>query len=205
MFDIWLLFSACLPITIPECSVGLDYTETLLNYSIGLSPGEISTLLSSMSIIFESRCGSYFRPFMCSTFVPPCGQAFRPPCRELCQLAMSKCIETFQGQMTEEQLMPQGGLVSSGCDVLPSQKDSQCYNGKPCQDYDNFRSSHFNKIFKQMHWKIPQPSTFQIPISLRPNFYRTRSAFTFLSRFLPCLPVRFLAKNFVLCASITPE
>ncbi|XP_022100823.1 uncharacterized protein LOC110984704 isoform X3 [Acanthaster planci] len=121
--------TSCVPISVSECAVGLDYTETLLNYNIGLSTSDIATLFSSLSIIFESGCGTFFRPFMCSTFVPPCGQAFQPPCRELCQLAIRKCLETFEGEMTEEQLMPQG-VGSGGCDALPSQEDSQCYNVK---------------------------------------------------------------------------
>ncbi|XP_038071343.1 uncharacterized protein LOC119740207 isoform X2 [Patiria miniata] len=127
--------TSCMPISVPECAVGLDYTETMATYDIGLSPEDVANVFSSLSVIFESGCGTFFRPFICSTFVPQCSNFPLPPCRELCEVSVRKCLETFEGLMTEEQveeqLIPQGGLGGgAGCDALPSQDDGQCYNVK---------------------------------------------------------------------------
>ncbi|XP_038071403.1 uncharacterized protein LOC119740235 isoform X2 [Patiria miniata] len=122
--------TSCVPISIPECAVGLDYTETMSTHNTGLSPEDVANVFSSLSTIFESGCATFFRPFMCSTFAPPCGHVPLPPCRELCEVSVRRCLETFEGTMTEEQLMPQGGFGGAGCDVFPSQDDGQCYNVK---------------------------------------------------------------------------
>ncbi|XP_033634047.1 uncharacterized protein LOC117295480 isoform X2 [Asterias rubens] len=117
----------CEPITVPECSVGLDYTTAIPNYPLGMSNSDKQSMLSSLSVIFESTCGRFFRPFMCSAFLPPCRDRVVPPCRELCFLAVKKCVETFDGVLSAEDLMASGGSGGS-CDMMPSEADGQCYN-----------------------------------------------------------------------------
>ena len=119
----------CEPITVPECSVGLDYTTAIPNYPLGMSNSDKQSMLSSLSVIFESTCGRFFRPFMCSAFLPPCRDRVVPPCRELCFLAVKKCVETFDGVLSAEDLMASGGSGGS-CDMMPSEADGQCYNGE---------------------------------------------------------------------------
>ncbi|XP_071794229.1 uncharacterized protein [Asterias amurensis] len=117
----------CEPITVPECSVGLDYTTAMTNYPLGLSNSDKQSVLSSLSVIFESTCGRFFRPFMCSAFLPPCRERVVLPCRELCFLAVKKCVETFDGVLSAEDLMASGGS-GGNCDMMPSEADGQCYN-----------------------------------------------------------------------------
>ncbi|XP_033633821.1 uncharacterized protein LOC117295337 isoform X7 [Asterias rubens] len=118
--------SSCEEIRVPACMTGIAYSSTIVPSLTGLSQDDVAASLESFSLILDNACSAYFRPYMCSLFLPPCGSKAIAPCQELCLKAVNDCSSTLAGSFSQGQVT----ALRDACSSMPSEADdfSECYN-----------------------------------------------------------------------------
>ncbi|XP_033633819.1 uncharacterized protein LOC117295337 isoform X5 [Asterias rubens] len=118
--------SSCEEIRVPACMTGIAYSSTIVPSLTGLSQDAVAASLESFSLILDNACSAYFRPYMCSLFLPPCGSKAIAPCQELCLKAVNDCASTLAGSFSQGQVT----ALRDACSSMPSEADdfSECYN-----------------------------------------------------------------------------
>ncbi|KAJ8299266.1 hypothetical protein KUTeg_023326, partial [Tegillarca granosa] len=84
-------------VNVPLCK-NINYNTTcfpnLFNHQ---NQAEAALEVNQFVPLVEVRCSPYLRQFLCSVYVPKCGDRFQPlpPCKSLCRLARSGCEEVM--------------------------------------------------------------------------------------------------------------
>ncbi|XP_028984234.1 uncharacterized protein LOC114842671 isoform X2 [Betta splendens] len=116
----------CEPITVPLCS-GLPYTETMLPNALGHTSQEQAGLEAQQySPLVRVGCSPHLKRFLCSLYTPKCvsGHKPLPPCRSLCEQALSGC----------RSLMSKTGFTwpqSFHCESFPTESCEQGEEASP--------------------------------------------------------------------------
>ncbi|XP_071794496.1 uncharacterized protein [Asterias amurensis] len=116
----------CEEIRVSACMTGIGYSSTYIPSIIGLNQDEVETLMESFSLILDNACSAYFRPYMCSLYLPPCREKAIIPCQELCLKAVNECASTLAGSFSQTEVT----ALRDACASMPSEADgsSECYN-----------------------------------------------------------------------------